>query len=364
MPHNGNWSQNGILYSIPDAVTTAQAQQRAKYERVTEVYQHKGNSECKLGVNSSDPECEFEQQYMVDCVATPTSSRCSPGSYARNAIARGIQLQQEMGTNPLKLGLTGSTDTHNANPGDVDEFKYQGMSGTQDADINVRLTNPERVRQSSGGIVAVWSPENRREEIFDALKRREAYASSGPRIPLRFFGSWSLPGNLCAQSNLAELGYQNGVPMGGDLPARPAGATAPSFVLLAQKDNGPAGHPGVDLQYAQIIKVWYDPATHATKEQVFNVAGNSSNGATVDTNTCHATGAGATTLCQVWTDPSFSATQAAAYYTRVFQNPTCTSRGYDCASLPAASRPASCSAATTRLSDRERIWSSPIWFTP
>lgn len=120
----------------------------------------------------------------------------------------------------------------------------------------------------------------------------------------------------------------------------------------------------MDLAYAQIIKVWYDPTSQKTAQQVFDVVGNKSNGATVNTDTCTPSGAGVTSLCTVWTDPSFDKTQAAAYYVRVLQNPTCTSRGFDCAAVSAASRPAICSDASTKLTGRERVWSSPIWYAP
>ncbi|MBK7863853.1 MAG: DUF3604 domain-containing protein [Archangiaceae bacterium] len=366
IPHNSNFSRNGIIFNIPSGISPADARQRARYEKVTEVYQHKGNSECQVGVlGASDPECNYEQEFDVDCNATPNNQYCTYGSYVRDALRRGLELGATVGVNPLQLGIIGSTDTHNATPGNTDEFQYQGQAGTRDGDVHTRVDGTQNfIRQSGGGLVAAWADENRRESIFEALHRREVYASSGPRIALRVFGGWGLPANLCAQADLATRGYAAGVPMGAELRARPAGGGPAMLVISALKDPGPVGHPNVDLQYAQVVKVWYDPATQKTYEDVFDVAGNKGSGAAADPDTCATSGSGQTSLCTVWSDPSFNVNQPAAYYVRVFQNPTCTSRGFDCASLPVAQRPAACTAATTRRTGRERVWSSPVWYTP
>jgi hypothetical protein len=210
----------------------------------------------------------------------------------------------------------------------------------------------------------VWAEENSREAIFDALRRRETYGTSGPRMAVRFFGAWELPDDLCERSDLVTVADEAGVPMGGVLPPAPPAsqgeaAAAPSFVVSATKDPGTADAPGTDLQRVQIIKGWLDADGEAHVD-VIDVAGGD-NGSSVDEDTCEPTGSGDQSLCAVWTDPGYQAGQRAYYYVRVLENPSCRWSTRDCATFPEAEQPAACSDPDRPKVIQERAWTSPIW---
>jgi hypothetical protein len=227
-----------------------------------------------------------------------------------------MKVRARTGVNPYRLGLVGSTDTHNGTPGNVDEKSFRGHAGTDDNTPQRLLRDDELnaggVVASPGGLTGIWAEENSRPALFDALRRREVFATSGPRISVRFFGGAGLDRGLCAMPDLVQKGYAAGVPTGGTL----KGAAAPSFVVAALRDPG-----GNLLQRVQIIKGWLDAA--GSHVAVFDVAGDANNGASVDTSTCVPSGAGASDLCGVWTDPAFDASQNAFYYARVLENPSC-----------------------------------------
>ena len=210
---------------------------------------------------------------------------------------------------------------------------------------------------SPGGLVGVWAEENSRPALFDGLKRRETFGTSGPRITVRFFGGFDLPPDLCSDPALVEKGYQKGVPMGGTLTA--GSQSAPRFVVQAFRDPGDGRKPGTPLQAVQIIKGTLVAGSAQTK--VFDVAGNRKNGATVDLATCALVGVGADSLCGTFTDPEFDKSQPAFYYVRVLENPSCRWNTQLCNALPAASRPAPCSDPEAPKTIQERAWSSPIW---
>lgn len=366
IPHNANYSM-GLQYLVPDSVSVQEATTRAKYELLTEVYQHKGSSECEVGVGgTTDPLCQFEQQFPIDCTQAPDQGGgyCKAGNFIRNGLRRGLELQTTMSVNPLKMGIVGATDNHNATPGHVDKATYVGQAGSQDADVLDRTDPTKRFAfQSQGGITGVWAEQNDRHNIYQALSRREVYATSGPRIPVRFFGGFALPSDLCSRANLAEVAYQSGVPMGGDLPAPPSAGAKPGFVVWAQKDPGSARQKSVGLQRIQIIKGWSDSAG-VSQEKVVDVIGSGSDGATLNPATCATTG-GQAELCSMWTDIAFDPTEHAFYYARVLEEKSCTVHQYDCNSItPASARPASCSDGKLTLVDQDRAWSSPIWSSP
>jgi hypothetical protein len=202
------------------------------------------------------------------------------------------------------------------------------------------------------------------------MRRREAYATSGPRMIVRVFGGWRFTPGLCGDPAFAARGYADGVPMGGDLPPPPAPGAAPTFAISAARDPGTSARPGVALQRLQVVKVWLDGAT--AREEVVDVAGDATNGATVDPRTCEPTGPGADALCTVWTDPRFDARVPAAYYVRVLENPSCRWNAYACnaAAVDCHEPPtvpaglASCCDDAVPKTLQERAWTSPIWYTP
>lgn len=396
IPHNGNLSAGGMFAPVLDdrehtPYTRADAELRARMEPLVEVYQHKGASECLLTsadpLASEDELCGFELLNASVCPpegggpegCTPLCSvspgigflgGCvDPGDFARGALRRGLSELRRVGVNPFHMGFISSTDTHNGIPGAVDEREFPGHVGDTDDQPAERLghsaTSIGGVVGSAGGLAVLWAEENSRDALFDAMVRRETYATSGPRIVARFFGGWSFAEGLCAEASLVETGYRDGVPMGGDLPPRPEGATAPAFVVSALRDA-----MGGPLQRLQIIKGWLDAAGE-THELVYEVAGDPDNGASVDPATCETSGDGADALCDVWTDPAFDPSEPAFYYARVVENPTCrwsqhlcNAAGVDCARLPAGDPLAACCDPRVPSTIQERAWTSPIWYLP
>jgi hypothetical protein len=213
-----------------------------------------------------------------------------------------------------------------------------------------------------GGLVAVWAEQNTREALFDAMLRREAYATSGPRITARFFGGWDYPPQLCDATDLAARGYAAGVPMGGELPPAPRAGASPVFAVSALRDPGTAAHPGGLLQRVQIVKVWLGEGD-VFHQAVYDVAGDPRNGAGVDADTCQPRGPGAESLCAVWRDPEFDPGRPAVYYARVLENPSCRQTAWLCAKS-AAQQPAWCGDADLPRTIQERAWTSPIWYEP
>lgn len=384
LPHNSNLS-NGNMFAVtgtdlPLETQRARAQLRADLERLAEITQIKGDSECRNGmwnvIGANDEFCDYEQwrgPEYEDCRdGTGKGALFDQGCVARSDFLRhtlleGFREQKRLGVNPYKLGFIGATDSHNATPSDVEEYSYDGWGGISDASPEQRLTKPEAAvtlthpaRSNPGGIAGVWAEENSRDALFDAMERRETFATSGPRMTARFFGGWGLPSDLCAMPDLVERGYAMGVPMGGDLPARPQGASAPSFVVSALRDVGAPGHPGGLLQRVQIVKGWVDEQDRL-HQVVYDVAGGP-NDASVDAATCEPRGEGHESLCQVWTDPDFDPETSAVYYVRVLENPSCRWTARQCLALPAERRPSACSDPVIPTTIQERLWTSPIWY--
>ncbi|MEL7371638.1 MAG: DUF3604 domain-containing protein, partial [Myxococcota bacterium] len=259
IPHNPNFS-SGILFDLEyggltdPAAQAAQGRQRARLEPLVEIYQHKGASECSPAF-SSDEQCGFE---IIDQPLCQDGNEgdggiltgcTTPLNFVRGALAQGLAEKERIGVNPFKLGIVASTDSHNGNPGNAEEQDWVGHVGNQDSDtVN---SDPEF---SPGGLVGVWSVENSRDAIFEALRRRETFGTSGPRIQIRLFAGWDYPQNMCRRADAIAVGYQSGVPMGGTVDgsdARSALAEGPTFVLQALNDQTP-------LQVAQIVKLWID----------------------------------------------------------------------------------------------------------
>lgn len=381
IPHNPNESNGHAFMPLVDVEigeAQRQASLRARMEPVMEIFQHKGDSECMNGLSgflgAPDEACDFEKvrrDPTEDCGNAPgTGGQLGLGcfssrDFARGALLTGLEDEQRLGVNPIRMGFIASTDTHNGTPGNVREADWPGHLGTEDADPAVRLRDvavPDGgVEYNPGGLAAVWAEENSRASIFDAIRRRETYATSGPRITVRLFGGWDLPDGMCDDPDAVQVGYDRGVPMGGVLPAPPVAGT-PRFFVTATADPGMDAHPGAPLQRIQIIKGWTDEAGGHT--QVFDVAGQADNGATVDLQTCASTGPGLASLCTTWTDPEFDPNVPAFYYARVLENPTCRWSVSACLALPVEAWPPACLDPSWTKAIQERAWTSPIWFVP
>ena len=246
--HNSNQSR-GVRFAGVNTdgapFTREDARYRAAHEPLVEIMQFKGESECRVGLGTEDEFCNFEkydlrplcsshsqQGSAVPCVPVCTAPDQPPGcatrfNYVRNGLQAGLEFQQRLGANPYKLGLLGSTDAHNANPGDTGENAYRGHFGYLDAAAEDRLvpalkTGFKQLPRNPGALAGVWAEENTRDSIFAAFQRRETFGTSGNRILIRFFGGWDFPARLEPGTDLAELGYRHGVPMGADLPTRAA----------------------------------------------------------------------------------------------------------------------------------------------
>ena len=370
IPHNPNLS-NGHMFGLEygGAVgVEAQAEVarlRASMEPIVEMSQMKGDSECRNDMwnvlGATDELCDFEK------MRPPSTPDCEDGTgegalggqgcvsrrdFVRYALVEGLMEAERLGVNPFRFGFIAATDGHDAVPGPVEEWRQ---------DLILGAAGP-RAGRNLGGLAGVWAEENSREAIFDALRRRETYGTSGPRMSVRFFGGYDLPEGLCDDPDLVARGYAEGVPMGGELGTAPKHwltrkTKAPRFVVSAMADPGTSAHPGGLLQRAQIVKGWADDDGRI-HQQVIDVAGGP-NDAGVDTASCTPRGAGAKTLCGEWTDPDFDPDRAAVYYARVVENPSCRQSGWACVDGP--NRPAWCDAPTTVKTIQERAWTSPIW---
>lgn len=379
IPHNPNAS-GGLMFapvSANDAPLTAgDAAFRAAMEPLVEMNQHKGDSECRPGVQSTDEVCGFEKLNRLQLfspVSDPNQTFPSL-NYIRNVLKEGLAQEQLLGVNPFKLGLIGSTDTHNSTPGateerDFGDFGHIGLRDHANPAFMLARVTPAGIEATPGGLAVVWAEENSRDALFAAMRRREVYGTSGSRPILRFFAGRQ-PKLRCGDPNFVATAYAGGVPMGGEIgPVR--GSESPRFGVLAFRDPGTLTTPGTPLQRVQIIKGWVD-ANGQTHEKVFDVAGDANNGATVDPATCTPAGPGFDSLCAVWTDPEFNPAERAFYYARVLENPTCrwstylcNAEGIDCSnpgSVPAGYEEC-CNPAVVKAI-QERAWSSPIWYRP
>jgi hypothetical protein len=381
IPHNSNLSA-GTLFAVETAESgplgRAAAERRAALEPLVEVMQHKGDSECRvepLGGGSEDELCAFEKLPFTSMTAQRFPflwEPAAPRAYVREALGEGLVQQARIGANPFKYGIIGATDSHMGTPGLVDERDFPGGAAGGDTSQVAVPAIADAIWFNPGGLAGLWAEENSRDALFEAMRRREAWGTSGPRITVRFFGGWDLAEDLCGAADFAARGYEHGVPMGGELSARGgvAGPGAPVFAVWALRDPGSATRPSVPLQRVQVVKLWEQDGR--ARERVYEVAGDPENGADVDLAGCEPRGAGADQLCATWRDPDFDPARPALWYARVVENPSCrwlawqcSARGVDCAdptSVPAEL--AACCDARVPPSVQERAWTSPIWYTP
>ena len=394
IPHNSNIS-NGRMFAVdwPGTSTRQERRQRAelraRLEPVVEIFQHKGDSECRVQMpgilGDDDPLCGFERFEDMSFVfrkGKELENICYSGpgadsvphlgpdcishlSYARYALIEGLRQQQLLGINPYKFGLLGSTDTHNGIGGATDERTFPGHLGQGDDTIAKRTALDSSAAGNSannpGGLVGVWAEENSREAIFSALRRREVFGTSGTRIRPRFFAGWQYPEQLCDSPQRLQQAYADGVPMGGTLPD-PNWSGSPMFISWAVSDPGTSS-PGALLQRIQIIKGWLgkDGQLH---QKVYEIAGDSDSKHEPDKNSCQPSPVGFKKLCSVWQDPDFDGQLPAVYYARVLEQPSCRYNTWQCQQLPEDQRPASCSEEAAVKTVQERAWTSPIWYQP
>ncbi|MCP5040209.1 MAG: DUF3604 domain-containing protein [bacterium] len=386
IPHNSNLGAGRMFRTRTEdggVIGRTEVERREAYERLVEIMQHKGESECMFGLGTQDELCRFEKLEMNSFgTRTMPSSSSAPvqRQFVRNILKEGLRIQNRLGTNPFKFGFIASTDTHLGTPGLAEEassFPGHGGAGKPPGNELPRGF-PDHIDFNPGGLAAVWSEENSRSSLFAAMKRRETFGTSGPRITVRFFGGWDYPETLCDDPNLARKGYAGGVPMGGDLAPPPhlddpdttPTSQAPTFAVSALRDTGTPLSPGTPLQQVQIIKGWLEDGR--LHERVYEVAGDAHSGAGVDLDTCRTWGTGSDSLCSVWRDPDFDARQPSFYYARVIENPTCRwsqrlcianhIRCHDPDMVPVGFEP--CCEENHRRSIHERAWTSPIWYTP
>lgn len=397
IPHNPNVS-NGRMFTVSYlgeslAEQRRIARQRARYEPVVEMMQIKGESECKpgmWGVLGEDELCDFEKIRGLaelgpkDCKADYGSGAIaglgceSRLDFARYALIEGLIEEQRIGINPYQFGLIGGTDNHNAAPGDVSEHNYEGCCANTDVNAESRLSmnrgfaGKGPVARNPGGLMGVWAVQNTRNDLFAAIKKRQVFATSGPRIVPRLFATWNVDAVKAQQEGGEELvcaGNPNerlkggGVPMGGELHAVP-GSRSPMFIASAIADAGTPDEPGAALQRLQIIKVWHDNQGQY-HQQVNDVAGAQNNGAGVELSSCAITQDDSIPvkrmLCGTWQDPDYSPSQSAAYYLRVLENPTCRWSWRHCLAQADGQKSQSCSDPSVPKTIQERAWTSPIW---
>lgn len=329
IPHNSNLSEGRYFenkMADGDLFNEEYVETRNAMEPVIEIYQHKGASECLPGSATADELCGFEIIPFSNLAWTNLEiiTPPDPKGFLRVAYGEGMKHESSLGTNPFQYGITAATDTHISAPGFVaeDDFKGHGGAGQPNRFLPAPQGFPDIEYLSPGGLTAVWAEENARDAIFSAIRRKETFGTSGPRILVRMFGGWDYPTDLCSADDLAAQGYEGGVPMGGTLGPQP-GSTSPMFVVSAKQDAA-----GAPLQRIQIVKGWLDGDDYQVT--VYDIAGDENNGATVDLTTCDTRGADSADLCAVWQDPSFDSTQRAYYYARVLENPTCRWTTFQC----------------------------------
>lgn len=370
IPHNSNGS-NGQMFDFRQRdgsdITKAYATNRMLNEPIVEISQVKGTSETHPLLSPNDEWAGYELYDVL--VGTPVKSEVVPGSFVRPTLGVGLKIAEEIDANPYQFGVIGSTDTH-VSASSLNEESFFGKFSS-DLEIETRKSIPPNgaktwdqnntdedlvtasAQYAAAGLAGVWAEANTREDLFESMQAKEVFATSGPRIRVRFFASDRFDAGILDDPNMVQKAYDTGVPMGGVLPLSDR---APDFLVWAMQDGD-----GAPLQRAQIIKVT------AEGEQVFDaVCADGSkpeastqrcrdNGARVDISTCKTSGAGASELKTLWQDPDWKPEQAASYYVRVLENPKCRWSTWDAVRNGTPPNPSMDSVL------QDRAWSSPIW---
>ena len=375
IPHNPNVS-DGLMFRLQtyngDPLDAAYAEQRMRNEPLVEVTQVKGTSETHPALSPNDEWADFE---IYDRLLASYEVSKTEGSYVREAYRNGLKLQEEQGFDPFRFGLVAASDSHVVG-GAYAESDYWSKVGIVDGTPMARGSVPffgtkswdeqpdnqivQNAREwfsrwGASGLTGVWAEENTRESIFDAFRRKETFATTGPRMKVRFFAGFDYSDDMLSDSNLTRLAYDGGVPMGGDLVGN---GTAPTFLAWAQRDPNMGA-----LQRVQIIKVTsegeavYDVACHdGTPDPDTHRC--TDNGAAVDMETCTPTGDGAGELKALWQDPEFDPERRATYYVRVLENPSCRWSTWEAMRANVPPRP------DVPQTIQERAYTSPIWYIP
>jgi hypothetical protein len=378
--HNGNVS-NGQMFAVTrlngKKLNRDVIEMRARYEPLYEVTQIKGDGEAHPSLSPNDEFADYGTWDKADIVGlNPKEDWMLQYEYARSALQIGMQLEQEFGTNPYKFGMIGSTDAHTSLATTREENFFGKAAHLEPARdrwehvIIGSLAGDPRLSSYSyesigAGLAAVWARENTREGLFDAMQKKEAYATTGTRIVVRFFGGWDYGADEVYQPEAVSIGYRKGVPMGGDLEDRPAGKKAPVFMVGAMKDPWSG-----NLDRIQIIKGWID-SSGERQERIYDVAVSDERtidadgrcrtpvGDTVDVeNATYLNNIGDAELRAVWSDPDFDPELPAFYYARVLEIPTPTWPAYD-RKFYGSDIPD-----TVVMKGQERAYTSPIWYTP
>ncbi len=374
--HNGNLS-NGWMFPTEETyhggmVDEDYVRLRAKWEPHYEITQIKGDGEAHPSLSPEDEFADYENWDVGNLDLTELKEpEMLAGEYAREALKLGLALEAKLGVNPYKFGFGGATDSHTALATAEEENFFSKSVSVEPSPTRIEhpfiasdLGRIEGHKLVASGYTAVWASDNTRAAIFDAFKRRETYATTGPRIGLRFFGGWEFTDDDLRTRAPAVAGYEKGVPMGSDMRPNDGGVSAPSFMLIALRDP-----IGANLDRIQIVKGWMD-ADGELHEQVYDAVWSDARepdadgrlpevGNTVDLETASwSNSIGASELATVWTDPDFDASEPSFYYVRALEIPTPRWVVYDKVrfgiDLPEEAQ----------LIHQERAYSSPIWYSP